>query len=203
MNEAYQVALKAEEKVERRTQHKFRGKGPRSKGRTNNDKGSEREDGDTSKPSTRGSGASRVRGFGRGRRKYVIACYRCGVEGHKASESLDKPGPSKRSDDRTQITMDDEASIAGENVIVLPQEQGKNLMFRRVLLKPEQQLIEELEQRKRVFKTKCKMQNKCCNLIIYGGSIENLVSIVVKRKLNLKCEPHPNPYRVSWLKKGQ
>ena len=25
----------------------------------------------------------------------------------------------------------------------------------------------------------------------------------VKRKLNLKCEPHPNPYRVSWLQKGQ
>ena len=51
------------------------------------------------------------------------------------------------------MTMDDEASIAGGNVIVIPQEQGDNMMFRRVLLKPEQQLIEEPEQMKRVFKT--------------------------------------------------
>ena len=53
-----------------------------------------------------------------------------------------------------------------------------------------------------MFKMKSKMQGKCCKLIIDGGSTKNLVSTEVKRKLNLKCEHH-NPYRVSWLKKGQ
>lgn len=63
--------------------------------------------------------------------------------------------------------------------------------------------MEEPKQRKKMFKMKCKMQGKCCNLIVDGGIMENLVSIEVKRNLNLKCEPHLNPYRVSWLKKGQ
>jgi hypothetical protein len=38
----------------------------------------------------------------------------------------------------TQIKQVDEASVVGENVIVLQQEQGDNLLFRRVLLKSEQ-----------------------------------------------------------------
>jgi hypothetical protein len=102
-----------------------------------------------------------------------------------------------------QVTMEGDASVVGEDVVVLPHEQGENLMFQRILLKPEQKLIEEPEQRKRVFKTRCKVEGKCCNLIIDGGSTKNLISTEVKRKLNLKCEPHPNPYRVSWLQKGQ
>jgi hypothetical protein len=66
-------------------------------------------------------------------------------------------------------------------------------MFQRILLKPEHKLIEEHEQRKRVFKTRCKVEGKCCNLIINEGSIEKMISTEVKRKPNLKCEPHPNP----------
>lgn len=74
-------------------------------------------------------------------------------------------------------------------------------MFRRVLLKPEKKVVEEPKQRKKVFKTKCKVQGKCCNLIIDGGSTENLVSTKVMEKLKLKSLVHPNPYRVSWLKR--
>ena len=54
-----------------------------------------------------------------------------------------------------------------------------------------------------MFKKKCKVQGKCCNLVIDGGKPKNLVSTEVKRKLNLKCEPDHNPYRVSWLQKDQ
>jgi hypothetical protein len=64
----------------------------------------------------------------------------------------------------------------GENVVVLQHEEGENLMFRRVLLKPEMKAMKEPKPRKRVFKTKCKVQGKCCNLIIDGGSTKNLVS---------------------------
>jgi hypothetical protein len=75
-------------------------------------------------------------------------------------------------------------------------------MFQRVLLKPEKKIVEELEQRKKVFKTKCKVQGKCCNLVIDGGSTKNLVSMEFIEKLKLKGIPHPNPYSVSWLQKG-
>jgi hypothetical protein len=80
------------------------------------------------------------------------------------------------------------------------------LSFWRLLLKSEKKKkkkeAKELEQQKKVFKTKCKVQGKCCNLIIDGGSRENLVSTEVMNKLNLTRLNHSNPYLVSWLNKG-
>ena len=75
-------------------------------------------------------------------------------------------------------------------------------MFRRVLVKLEKKEAKGPEQRKKVFKTKCKVQGKCCNLIIDGGSNENLMSTEVMEKLKLKSLVHPNTYRISWLKRG-
>uniref|UniRef100_A0A2N9EAC7 Lactate/malate dehydrogenase C-terminal domain-containing protein n=1 Tax=Fagus sylvatica TaxID=28930 RepID=A0A2N9EAC7_FAGSY len=41
-----------------------------------------------------------------------------------------------------------------------------------------------------------------CNLIIDGGSCENVISQEVVDKLRLQQRDHPNPYKLSWLKKG-
>lgn len=76
-------------------------------------------------------------------------------------------------------------------------------MFRMVLLRSEYKLVKDRGHRKKVFKKKCKIREKSCDLIIDRGSIYNLMSIEVQRKLNLRCIPHLNPYRFSWLKKGQ
>jgi hypothetical protein len=76
----------------------------------------------------------------------------------------------RRNEARMQVTQADETTVVGGNVEVLQQEQGENLMLRRVLLKPETKETEEPEQRKRVFKTKCKIWDKCCHLVIDGGS---------------------------------
>lgn len=88
-------------------------------------------------------------------------------------------------------------------MIALPQEHGKKLMSHRVLVKPHNRIVEEPEQRRKAFKTKCKVQGKFCKFVIDGGSIENLVSTEVMDKLKLKSLFHPNPYKVSWLQKGQ
>ena len=88
--EAYQISLKVEEKVDRKTQKKLRGRGPRGRGRKNTTKENEKEEESTSSQSAKGNGAGRVRGFIRGKVKFVIICYRCGVEGHKASKSPKK-----------------------------------------------------------------------------------------------------------------
>ena len=60
----------------------------------------------------------------------------------------------RRNEARTQVTQADETVVASRNVEALQQEQGENLMLRRVLLKPEKKEAKEPEQRKRVFKTK-------------------------------------------------
>lgn len=53
-----------------------------------------------------------------------------------------------------------------------------------------------------IFCMRCTSGAKVCNVIIDGGSCENLVSKVMVEKLNLNCEKHPMPYHVTWIKKG-
>ena len=50
-----------------------------------------------------------------------------------------------------QVTQADEASVVNEDVIVLQQEYGENLMFHKTLLKPKQKIVEEPEQRNIFF----------------------------------------------------
>jgi len=88
--EAYQVSMKVEEKFDKKNWQKLRGRGPRGIGRTSiaNENGKEEES--TGSQSSIGNGASRGRGFRRRKGKFVITCYRCGVERHKALECLEK-----------------------------------------------------------------------------------------------------------------
>ena len=53
-----------------------------------------------------------------------------------------------------------------------------------------------------MLRTVCKVQGKCCRLVIDNGSTDNLVSIEVVEKLKLKTMKHPTAYKVSWLQKG-
>jgi hypothetical protein len=55
---------------------------------------------------------------------------------------------------------------------------------------------------KTFFRTKCKIEGKCCDLIIDDGSSKNLVSSEVFNKLNLKHTPHLEAYRVYGYKMG-
>jgi hypothetical protein len=89
------VSLKVEEKVDRKTQQKLRGRGPRGRGRTNIAKENDKEEESTSSQSSIGNGAGRGRGFRRGKGKFVITCYRCGVEGHKAWNAQKSKVPVK------------------------------------------------------------------------------------------------------------
>nr|GFB47675.1 reverse transcriptase domain-containing protein [Tanacetum cinerariifolium] len=51
------------------------------------------------------------------------------------------------------------------------------------------------------FRTKCTSKGKICNMIIDGGSCENVVSTYMVEKLGMKMEDHPEPYQLTWLKK--
>lgn len=46
-------------------------------------------------------------------------------------------------------------------------------------------------------------QGKVCKVVIDFGSTDNLVAVEIVEKLKLKRIPHPTPYKVSWLNKGQ
>ena len=69
-------------------------------------------------------------------------------------------------------------------------------MNERVLLSGET----EPGQRRSLFRTRCKCEDKFCDVIIDGGSTKNLVSEEMVSKLKLKREKHPQPYRIAWVK---
>ena len=78
---------------------------------------------------------------------------------------------------------------------------GESLVVNKVLSKQTKEVVERI-QRKTLFKSVCKVQGKCCQLVIDSGSTDNLVSTEVIEKLKLKTREHPTPYKVSWLQKG-
>ncbi|MCY4831109.1 retropepsin-like aspartic protease, partial [Salmonella enterica subsp. enterica serovar 1,4,[5],12:i:-] len=53
--------------------------------------------------------------------------------------------------------------------------------------------------RHRIFRTKCKVNGAVCNLIVDGGSSENIISSQMVETLNLTTQPHPEPYTIGWL----
>ena len=50
-----------------------------------------------------------------------------------------------------------------------------------------------------IFHTIIQSGDKKCKLVIDGGSSMNVVSKDAVKLLNLKIEPHPNPFRVAWV----
>ncbi|XP_023765790.1 uncharacterized protein LOC111914248 [Lactuca sativa] len=56
--------------------------------------------------------------------------------------------------------------------------------------------------RNNIFRTKCTTKGKVCTLIIDGGSCENMVATSMVEKLASDVQPHPEPYQLTWLRKG-
>ena len=57
----------------------------------------------------------------------------------------------------------------------------------------------EPDQRRSFFCTRCKCEDKCCDVIIDGGSTNNLVLEKMVTNLNLKRQKHPHPYHIAWV----
>ena len=62
-----------------------------------------------------------------------------------------------------------------------------------VLVNERVSLSDETKPRKRriFFHTRCKCEDKCCDVIIYGGNTNNLVLEDMVSKLKIKREKHP------------
>lgn len=92
-------------------------------------------------------------------------------------------GDSK--DDEGMMLNGDE----GDEVVCFPQS---------IMLSPKQG---EQEQNHQIFRTKCKVNDKVCNMIMDSGNSKNKVSKQLVKALNLSVEKHPALYRIRWIKK--
>lgn len=126
-------------------------------------------------------------------------CFHCGQVGH-----LSNYCPQRRAlaivDEDDQY--DPEVDQSGDDDIdYVEPDEGDPLsrVLQRVLLAPK---IEHNNQRHSLFCTHCTINGKICNILIDSNSSKNMVSKKLVAALNLKIDPHPNPYKVSWIKKG-
>eukprot|EP00253_Pinus_taeda_P016851 PITA_16851 len=206
LDEAYQFALKAEEKINRKQNTRRGGGSGRGKGKVygrgrgagpNEEGSSSKSAGTTDKDNNNREGrpAQRGRGFGRGRG--TIQCYRCHKMGHK---SYDCPEGEPAGGRGTYVAQPEDVEETPQEAENTP-ETGEALVLNKVLLKPAKEVAEP-DQRKALFRTVCKSRGKCCKLIIDSGSTDNLEAVEMVEKLGLKKLKHPTPYKVSWLQKG-
>ncbi|XP_048135655.1 uncharacterized protein LOC125315249 [Rhodamnia argentea] len=133
-------------------------------------------------------------------------CFKCRGLGHFAADC-----PNARIVtlvDNPTVDEDpvyDEADEGQEDVDldrddIIYADSGESLVVRRILNVAVAK--DELWLRHNIFHTKCTSGGKVCSMIIDGGSCENVVSTTMVEKLGLKTEDHPQPYKLSWLRKG-
>ena len=109
------------------------------------------------------------------------------VEEYEAEEEEDvEEAIDSDHEDKDELTMPDN---------------GTSLVVQRSL-KIGAAACEENWLRSNVFHTRCTSKDRVCLVIIDSGSFENCVSLEMVQKLDLKMDPHPKPYKLSWLQEG-
>lgn len=143
----------------------------------------------------RPNGRGRFGGPGRGPNVFTGRCFNCNQVGNIMSKCPEKASISHGGERRNQLIQEEDYQSFNNLINNVDPIHGENLMKRRTLLKMPQE--NEPPQRKTFFRTTCLTNGKVCKVIFYFGSIEMV------DKLKLKKIPHANPYKVSWLSKGQ
>ena len=56
--------------------------------------------------------------------------------------------------------------------------------------------------RSNIFQSTCTILGRVCKFVIDAGSCDNIISTEDVKKLALKTEKHPKPYKLAWLRKS-
>ncbi|XP_028556538.1 uncharacterized protein LOC110116452 [Dendrobium catenatum] len=128
-----------------------------------------------------------------------LKCFRCFQPGHKSNEC-----PNRQQLQLLEGEEDvDQGQLEGFNTEVedVVGDEGDPLVcvLEKILLAPRQQ---GNSQRHAIFRTKCTISGKVCDLLIDSGCTENVVSRAVVQALRIKTMKNPHPYKIGWVKKG-
>ncbi|XP_073260712.1 uncharacterized protein [Populus alba] len=130
-------------------------------------------------------------------------CYRCGQPGHRSNQCPKRSTVNLIEPELTAEGVEDELTYTYEEDEVTGGDEGellsRSLVVQKLLLAPKQ--IEQ-SQRHNIFRTRCTVNKKVCDVIIDSGSNENIISKSMVTKLGLKTEKHPSPYKIGWIRQG-
>ncbi|XP_021999385.1 uncharacterized protein LOC110896229 [Helianthus annuus] len=125
-----------------------------------------------------------------------LRCYKCQGFGHLKRDCPNMQVLALIADPDNQSDHEE-----GQPELLLP-DRGELLVTRRLLHITVNDPDDMAWLRHNIFKTQCTAKGKVCSVIIDGGSCENMVSTTMVEKLNLPTQDHPDPYQLSWLRKG-
>ncbi|XP_020682380.1 uncharacterized protein LOC110099531 [Dendrobium catenatum] len=130
----------------------------------------------------------------------TLKCFRCFQPGHKSNECptrahlqlIEGENDEEEEDDYETVEERPEDVVGDEGEPVL-------CVLQLLLLAPRRPAK---TQRNALFKTKCTISGKVCEVLIDTGCTENVISRAVVQSLQLKTTKSPNPYKISWVKRG-
>ncbi|PKU71894.1 RNA-directed DNA polymerase [Dendrobium catenatum] len=135
-------------------------------------------------------------------RPTTLKCFRCFQPGHKSNECPNRQqiqmlDGSHGEDGGVNDHLTDGEDYAED----LQGDEGEPIIciLEKLLLAPRQP---QQSQRNAIFRTKCTIQGKVCELLIDSGCTENVISRSVVQALQLKTTKKPQPYKISWVKRG-
>ncbi|XP_058222520.1 uncharacterized protein LOC131332354 [Rhododendron vialii] len=184
LEEAYQMALKAEEKVKWAP---F-GKGDTSKALkgktvTQNKKNSAPN---SEHPNPHAGGGKKD--FGKAESSSSSKCFRCGEAGHRAYECPTKKAEvnfvQEGQEEEEEPIYDEEPEGGIEREYCEPEYDAQSLVIQQVMT------VQENDKwlKHNIFRTYCLANGKKCILMVDSGSVENMVSKTMVGKLKLACE---------------
>lgn len=135
-----------------------------------------------------------------------VWCYDCGEVGHHRASCPRARQRSLLIDEWETTLYDGPPIFDSEPSAALPEEHvegdvGPLLVLRRSCLSPKAPSETEV-QRHHIFESTCTIGGKVCHFLVDSGSCENVISADAVSKLNLSSEPHPFPYTLAWIQRG-
>ncbi|TYK23145.1 hypothetical protein E5676_scaffold142G001540 [Cucumis melo var. makuwa] len=125
-------------------------------------------------------------------------CFRCGQSGHLSKTCSQRKTIALTDEEEDSASESSEKLEEEAELIKVDDGDRVSCVIQRVLIAPKQ---ETNPQRHSLFETRCTINGKVCDVIIDSSS-ENFVAKKLVTALNLKAEPHLNPYKIGWVKKG-